>query len=321
MKPLPVKTYLVRAVLASLASVFLLIGYLLSAKSIPFFPTMRALTVEQDITLEVALGTISLAMIGVYLSFICSYLQFEFYGFKAGFYNALSSVIGIPLMYGILDLLHRHALDPMSSRTDELISELFAFRLSTTVSFVLACLTGFIVTLMFAGLIKKIMRNYFMFVRFPIASILGFGGFVAVHMYLNNFRTLAIESMPLEALPLASQFLAMIIVSVIPLYLLRLVFGMFRGWSGDDNSEKDKHDKNAVFKAKPADVALPATPVAAAPTTTVIPTPPSAPKTIVPNDTLPVIPAANDNLGHTDAEEEEDYTVSKKIQFPTPAKS
>lgn len=344
MKPIRSKSYLIKSILSALAAVFMLVGFLLTAKDIPFFPTVSALPVDLDINIEIAPGTMSLAMAGFYLSFICLYLIFEFYGFKASLYSAISSVAGIPVTYGIFDLLHRFALNAEESRTDELLIEIFSFRLAAVISYVLAASACLFTVLVCAAVLKRITKNYFMFIRFPIASIVGFSVFVASHIYLTQFNMLALESMVFEALPLASQFLALIIASVIPLYLLRLILGLFRGWSGDDL--EDDGGRKGLFKTKTRDLPVPeepaqntnhppvashvpstsvpiplskpvSSPVNTTPKTTAVQTQPSQPSV---QPKISTRPAANDNLNEVIIEDEdEDYTVSKKIKFNSPA--
>jgi len=246
MKPIKSRTFLVQNSLIVLSVMLAVLGFLLAAKSIPFFPSVQANYNELgDTTIQITQGTMPLSFLALYLSFLCIYLIFEFYGFKPAFYTSINISIVIALCYGISIVLHRFVLDPENSQTDLMLSQVFVIKPRVVLSLFSGVLLGFTTAFVLAAIIKKITRNYFMFIRFPLAASAGFFIFTAVVIYVTNLNLLAPESMMLEALPPLSHFLAMIIASVIPLYLLRLFLGIFRGRLRDD----DEHDKDhSLFK-------------------------------------------------------------------------
>lgn len=237
MKPIKTKTFLVQNCLIVFSVMLAILALILSAKSISFFPSIEAVTVDSETNIQIARGMMPLSHILLYLSFIFVYLVFEFYGFKSAFYTTINISIAMALSYGAFLLLNRYILDPDKSHTDQLLSQLLIFRPRAAIALVTAVAAGFSITLILAATIKKITSNYFMFIRFPIASIVGFTAFTGIIIYINNINLLAPESMLLEALPPLSHFLTLIIVSVIPLYILRLILGIFRGRAREDEFE------------------------------------------------------------------------------------
>lgn len=247
MKPIKVKTFLVQNILIVLSVMLAILGVILAAKSIPFFPSIEANLVNEETTVQVAQGLMPLSHVALYLSFLLIYLVFEFYGFKPAFYTSLNIALSILLCYGIFILVNRFALDPENSNYDNLLSQLLIIRPRTVISLTAGVLFGFSAAFILAATIKTLTRNYFMFIRFPIAAAVGFGIFTAIVIYVNNLNILAPESMMLEAVAPFSQFLTLIIASVIPLYILRLILGLFRGRMKDDESKEIDADKS-LFK-------------------------------------------------------------------------
>lgn len=245
MKPLQTKTHLVRILFFFVAATFILFSYLLSAKTIPFYPSLKLTTLENGEQLfEVLTSTIPLSHVGLFLGFVLLYLNMEFYGFKSALYGTIGAVATVFLSYGLLLVLFDFALDTEGSRIDYLIAELFRPNLKETISFALSLGIGFFTTFFLATFFKKITRDYFMFIRYPLASLIGFFALTFVGVYISFQGQLAPISMVYEAIPWYSHFAAMILVSVIPLYILRILFGFFRGRSIKEVSAQVK----PVFK-------------------------------------------------------------------------
>jgi hypothetical protein len=249
MKPIRIKTYFVHHFLEMLVIALTAIGFVFSAKTLPFFPTVQALIMESGETnLHLAWGTIPMSHAALYLAFLFAYLMFEFYGFKPAFYASVQSALAIGLCQGIFWLISTYALDTQNSRTDLVMSEFIVFDHMFVAGLAGAVIGGFTTTLLVAALIKKLTRNYFMFFRFPIAAVCGFSVFTAVFIYVTKSGALAPESMILEAVSPLSQFMALIVASVIPLYLLRLFLGMFRGLVSHGEAEPPKKHEKSLFK-------------------------------------------------------------------------
>lgn len=288
MKPIKTKSFLVQIGLIVFAVMLGVLGFVLSAKSIPFFPSVQATLVNEETTIRVAQGIMPLSHAFLFLSFLLIWLVFEFYGFKPAFYTSLNLAGAILGCYGLFILLKRFLLDPQRSVLDDALAQVLPLNPRLVLSLVAGVLVGFSLALMLGALIKKLTRNYFMFIRFPIAAAVGLGTLAGISIYVMNLNILSPASMLLDAVAPASHFLALIIASVIPLYVLRLFLGIFRGRVCDDENE-DLSDKS-LFKGADQ-VGQPA--------------PPPAP--------------ARKSLPPTPQEEPEENTVSKKIVFDNPS--
>lgn len=230
MKPIKHSTYLVKILFTFIAATFILFSYLLSAKTIPFYPSLNLTTLENGEQLfEILTGTIPISHVGLFLGFLFLYLNMEFYGLKTALYSTLGAVATLFMSFGLLTLLFDMGLDEEASRIDYLISELFRPNLKETISFSASLGIGFVTTFVLATFFKKITRDYFMFLRFPLASLIGFFALTFVGVFISMQGQLAPMSMLYETIPWYSHFVAMILVSVIPLYIIRIFFGFFRG--------------------------------------------------------------------------------------------
>lgn len=309
MKPIKTKTHLIKSLLGSLAILFCLLGFLLSAKSIPFFPTIEcSLLATGEVQISVIQGAMSLFNAGFFLCFIFTYLHFEFYGFKSALYTAANAALGILVSFSVIKILKEFAMDA-NSHTDALILELFDFSKVSVIAMATATITGFASSLLIAATIKTITRNYLMILRFPIAGLAGMFCFTASKVYISKMTELAPISMLYEGIAPFSQLSALVLVMIIPLYFLRFIFGIFRGRQSDADEETKQSDSKGMFKTAEAPIIT----QQQAPQPQIVQ---SEQYTQVQNNitTLPLSTAvplvpANENS------EDLEHTVSKKIKF------
>lgn len=325
-KPIKTKTHLVKILLTTLAVAIMQLGFLLSAKSLPFFPTvdLHVLAGTSELQVSVIQGMIPMSNAAAFLAFILIYLHFEFYGFKSGFYSAINTAFCLAATFGILRLLNMYTMDATNSHTDALITELFAFPTRSVLAFDLAVLAGFSTALILAGLIKTLTRNYLMILRFPIGALVGFGVFTAIKIYLAKFDELAPISMLYEAASPFSQFFALILASVIPLYFIRFFLGLFRGRFIEEEKETAKKSGSMFKTESPSEIAsAPVIVAQQAPPPIQEPVRPiltAVPPPMAVGESAPVITNIPENmigipLVPDEAANNIEHTVSKKIRF------
>lgn len=231
MKPVISRTFLIQNLFIALAVLFAVIAVVFSAKIITFVPSSFGSVADGDVQIPLYVGIVPLSSLAHFLGFVFVYLMFEFYGFKPAFYTAINQGVAALMCLAVLYLIAHYTLDVQASSSDELLAQFLVYDRKSSVILILSFVAGNGTTIFLASILKRIMRNYFMFIRFPISSAAGFAVTVAISIYLTNLNTLAPRSLLLTAITPAAQYLVMILVTVIPLYLLRLVFGLFRGWS------------------------------------------------------------------------------------------
>ncbi len=285
MKPIKSRTFLVQQFLIVLATTLAVMGLVLAIKTVPFFIGLNASQLETgEIHLELGSGMIGLNYLALYVSYICLYLVFEFYSFKPAFYATLNIGGALFLCYALATFILNNTLDVENSHNDALLFDMLNFDYQKTIAITLAVLTGFSLSFFVAAGIKYVTRNYFMFIRFPIASVVGLTTFVAVDIYIGKMGELATQSMLMAAITPLSQYLALILASVIPLYILRLILGIFRGRVIEDKEPSSTTTNKSMFKASE----------------------PAIPQVATPAVTPPAV------------EDEKETTVSQKIKFETP---
>lgn len=259
MKALKTRTFLVLHILTALSVMAALIGFIFCDKLMVFWPAIWGFMNHGDAQLPIILGVAPLSLLAYFLSFLFTYLVFEFYGFKQGFYNTVGIASAMAASFGVFWLLKKYGLDRSNPDYDDIFVTFLVQGRRFTVASMVAVLGGFTTCLIIAAGIKKLMRDYFMFIRYPIAGILGWAVFVILYTYISYFGILAPESMLFYAVTPAAQSVILVIGSVVPLYLLRLVFGFFRGWAGKNSETPDTRKRMSFFKtATPTEVALPA---------------------------------------------------------------
>lgn len=306
MKPIRTKTFLVKQILFALSIMLVLFSYLMLIQEMPFFPTIKLMPVDGEYHLEIGKGLITVSYVASFLAFMASYLIFEFYGFKSALYSVLGCGLAVLLFHGCSELVQQYLLDPENSRMDSIMTEVLHRPLDMVVGYTGGLVAGWTLTLMVAAIIKVITRNYFMVIRYPIAACLGMAAFLAINTYVTGFQVMALQSMPYVAAPTASQLLAMVIGSVIPLYLLRLLFGLFRGRQRDDETDHEPKNKSKGLFKGTKDEPLPAAN--------------DTPEPIVEDDEEEEITSPNSKINDPFAkkaknDDGEDGSVSKKIRF------
>lgn len=260
LKPLKNETFLVENLLIGLAVALALLGFVLSEYNVAFWYGPWGYVTHGEIKQPVILGVVPLANLGYFLSFLFLYLLFEFYGFKHAFYTTLTLGLLILATYGTfegLKLLHVETADEQEYRE---LKQFLTYSLKDIYSLVAAIILGHTTTLIIAAFLRKLTSNYFMFFRFVLAAVCGFAIFVAVRIYLLYWQTLAPMSMLMMAVTPLAQFLTGIVAAVIPLYVLRLVFGIFRG-RVKRGAMEDRSQKKGMFQTVDADVSPPPPPV------------------------------------------------------------
>lgn len=231
MKPIISRTFLIQNLFIALAVLFSVVAVIFSAKIVTIIPSSFGSVADGEVQIPIYMGIVPLSTLANFLGFVFIYLMFEFYGFKPAFYTAINQGVSSLVCFAVLYLIVTYTMDAQASPYDDILSQFLVYDKKSSSILIMSFVAGNCTTVFLASILKKIMRNYFMFLRFPICSALGFSVTVAISVYLTHLGTLASRSMLLNAITPAAQYLVMIVVTVIPLYLLRLIFGMFRGWS------------------------------------------------------------------------------------------
>jgi len=252
MKALKTPSYLVQNILLVLCGALMVFGFLFMKKTIVITEGPWGFLHDGTNKIPLVLGEFPLFHMSLFLSFLCSYLLFEFYGFKIAFYSGISLILSIAATYLLFDNMIKYTIDP-DLNFDYAVYDNFNYNKITVLAYSLGILFLYTTTFIMAALIKRLTRTYFMFIRYPIASALGFTAFIAVIIYLQNFQYLAVQSMLYEAASPLAQFLLMIGVSLIPLYLLRLLLGIFRGRAPKEVEEVE-NKSSTLFKGRSAPV-------------------------------------------------------------------
>lgn len=243
--------------LVVVATVLTLLGFIFAGQDLSLTPAPWGFVQNGDTEYPLMLGVISFTHLGFFLGFLFLYLNFEFYGFRSGFYPVIAlslTMIGVFFLYGLMNKLS--AGTPIAYYDRRLFS-MFLLDERDMLATVTAYAVGFSVIFSVASALKRLTRNYFMFFRFPIATAIGLALFVALQTLLSRekpfvFNTSDLQVLFIErALTPAVQFAVFIVGAVIPLYLLRLFLGMFRG----------KAEAEPVAPATPAVVATNAMPL------------------------------------------------------------
>lgn len=255
LKPIKVQTYLVQNLLIILTASLTLLGFVLSAYNVTFWNGSWGKVIHGSIEQHVVLGVVPLAHLGYFTSFIFLYLLFEFYGFKHAFYTSFNLGLLILGTYGLFQALKLLPLDNADVDAYREYRDFLSFTLKDVYSIVAAIIAGNTVTFTLAALIKKLTRSYLMFLRFIPAALAGFAVFVGVRIFLVNWNVLAPISMLMMAVTPMAQFAVGIIGMVIPLYLLRMLLGLFRGRGEGESTDKTPHGKG-IFKTSGGDLAL-----------------------------------------------------------------
>lgn len=253
MKPLPNRIYLLQVILVCLASGLALLGLVFFGQEITFWPNLWGYVEHGGAQLPVILGVVPFTHMSFFLSYLVLYLAFEFYGLKTGFYGLMGTIATLTLCYFLfaglsflqsrenLDVLPRSILSTLGHDRFEISLTLLAFALGGTVALILA------------ALIRRLMQGYFMFFRYPVASIAGLAFFSLTLAFFKNLSVPNLEERLLHGATPIVQFAIAVLVTLIPLYFIRLIFGIFRGT--DTKSEiKNKNGPDNPLAVPPLGV-------------------------------------------------------------------
>lgn len=243
MKPLPSQIYLLQIVLLVLAAFLVFLGLFYAAEDLMLWPATWGYIRHQGNELPVILGVINFAHLATFLGFLLLYLCFEFYGLKTGLYSVLALAVMMTTAYFLFEGLTWITQHTQKSYFDRNIISFFTLTKMDFASLLLAFTIGISVIFLLAAALKKLTQNYFMFFRYTIAALIGFAVFVAVEFFFRYFREYDLQTILLFTITPAIQFAILVLLSVVPLYLLRLVLGIFRGHAKEEATEKEKAGK------------------------------------------------------------------------------
>lgn len=233
MKSLNTQIHLLQVILIVAATTLTLTGFLFSSQN------MTAVLGTIDYGEAHYPVIVNFTHLAYFLGFLSTYLSFEFYGFKTGLFTVLGLSLMMTGLYFLFFVLNDMADTYRIPFFDKRILGFFVYPYPDFVAGLVAFFASQSLALTISGIIKKITRNYFMFLRYPLGALAGFTLYVAVSTYLTTAGTLTSEQMLAQAVPPAAEFLLFIFVSVIPLYLIRLFLGLFRG---RDKKKKVQND-------------------------------------------------------------------------------
>lgn len=262
MKPLNTQIHVLQVLLIIAATTLTLVGFLFSSQN------MTAVLGTIDYGEAHYPVIVNFTHLAYFLGFLATYLSFEFYGFKTGIFTVLGLSLMMTGLYFLFFVLNDMADTYRIPFFDKRILGFFVYPYPDFVAGLTAFFGAQTLALSIAAVIKKITRNYFMFLRYPLGALAGFAFYVAVSTYLTTAGTLTMEQMLAQGVPPAAEFLIFIFASVVPLYLIRLFLGIFRG---RDKKNKTQNNESPAQPGQNAAVA----PAPSAPEPTQISTPPS----------------------------------------------
>lgn len=253
MKTLPNQIHLLQILLICFASGIALLGLVFLGQDVTFWPNLWGYIEHGTTQLPVILGVVPFTHVAFFLSYLALYLAFEFYGFKSGFYGILGCTVVMGLSYFLfaavawwqthegLAFLPRSILAVLDHDRVQVYQTLLSFALGGITAFSLA------------GLIRKLTKDYFMFLRYPLASILGLGLFSMVQAFLAGSNTITLEDRLLYGITPAVQFAVAVLATLIPLYFARLFLGIFKGSFSNDLATQPPNQSNTT----PTDTSAP----------------------------------------------------------------
>lgn len=229
MKPTPIKIYLVQILLIVLATSFAFLAIGVPEYDVAFWSASWGNITHGQAALPLILGVIPFTNLSLFFCFLFLYLLFEFYGLKLSVYTALAIALVLLLQFYLSFALQK--LNPTSLDNQVLLATvpLSNLKQNTIHALSASVVFGFGSIFMLAWSLKKMTKNYFMFFRFCIASALGFCVFVFINQYLQHQNHLALISIVMASITPSLQFAILSVFAIVPLYLLRLVLGLFRG--------------------------------------------------------------------------------------------
>lgn len=229
MKALQTRIYLVQVLLLMMAASLVVLGFLFPHEDITFWPATFGYLVQGQDKYPLVIGVMGITPFTQFLGFLLLYLSFEFYGLKPALYAVLSLALVMAALYFLLGFLARASIDPRTAPIDRRILMFFTPSHREFVATLCAFLFGQSLTFILAAGLKKLTQNYFMFFRYTIAALIGLLSAAALHTALQLETASSWEDFAIVSATPAAQAATLVILSVVPLYLLRLFLGIFRG--------------------------------------------------------------------------------------------
>lgn len=229
MKSLKTKVHFVQILLTALAATTGILATLFAPENITFTTGSWGFINTTETQVPFFFGVISVFHLLGFLSFIFIYLSFEFYGFKNAFYTLINIVIVMCATESIMIFIkHLNETSPNiffdANHIQLLPLSQRDFGIQT-----LAYAAGLTTTLLIATFLQKLSRDYFMFFRYTLASIIGFAVLIFLEFGLTQGRFQFDDVGLATAATPAAQYFALILAFIVPLYILRLFLGIFRG--------------------------------------------------------------------------------------------
>lgn len=254
MNAVKTKSYLSQYILIILAALLTLIGFLFSEQEIDFWPAAFAYVKHGEINHPVILGVVPLANLAYFAGFVFLYLHFEFYGFKNAVYSVIALCLGLAALYGCFEGLKvLNYRDPNSLSLINFKS-LISFYSLDVISIILSLSSGYITVFFLSSIIRKITVNYFMFIRYFLGGLVGFAVYVVVRLYMINNQNTSVENLVIYGITPYAQFVVGLAGSIVPLYIFRLIFGIFAGpqekKAKKEKKEKAKKKSESVFRSQ-----------------------------------------------------------------------
>lgn len=229
MKALQPRIYLVQVLLLMMAASLVVLGFLFPHEDITFWPATFGYLVQGQDKYPLVIGVMGITPFTQFLGFLLLYLSFEFYGLKPALYAVLSLALVMAALYFLLGFLAQASIDPRTAPIDRRILMFFTPSHREFVATLCAFLFGQSLTFILAAGLKKLTQNYFMFFRYTIAALIGLLSAAALHAALLLETASSWEDFAIVSATPAAQAATFVILSIIPLYLLRLFLGIFRG--------------------------------------------------------------------------------------------
>ena len=236
MKIVTNQIHLLQILLLSLAVGSAFLGLIFFGQDITFWPNNWGYIEHNALQYPVVLGVVPITHFTFFMSYLLLYLTFEFYGFKNGFYGVIGITATLTAAYFLFEgsrwlSLHEKINVLPVAVLGFLHHDRFHICL-LLLCFAIGGMTGFIL----ASIIRKITGGYFMFLRYPFSSATGLTIFTLGYSYLTSGAATPEERLLSEATP-AIQMVMGVVATLIPLYFIRLIFGIFKGRSSGVEEE------------------------------------------------------------------------------------
>ena len=229
MKSLKTKTYFLQTFLTAMATTMAVLATLFANDNITFTRGSWGFIDAGGTQVPFFFGVISVFHCLGFLSFVFIYLSFELYGLKSAIYTTLTTLLVMSSVYALM-----LGIQHLNTNSPDLFfdSRHITFQILSHRDFVINVLplaAGIVITVLFAALLQKMTRDYFMFFRYTLAAVIGFVALVFLEFTLKSGQFHLDEIELATALTPVAQYLALIIGFIVPLYIFRLFLGPFRG--------------------------------------------------------------------------------------------